>query len=122
MEGVFLLGRNGVTKIEGPRGETPACPEAKWQKGDVVEVRKLRGLMSGGERGAVAAVIPPGFSPDWAWADLHGRPRPLMHQVPHRVVSYILAMEGGRAILFKERYLKATGEKAEVVLGGSHAR
>ena len=112
----YLIGNGQITRLEGPRGETPPCPEAKWQKGDVVEARKLRGLRIAGQRGAVAAVVPPGFSPDWAFADLKGEPRPFMHQVPLRVVSYILAMEGGGAALVRERYLRGTGERAEVII------
>ena len=111
MDGAFLIGNGQITRLEGPHGTTPDCPEAKFQKDDVLKVRQLRGLSVAGQRGVVAAVVPPGFSACWAWADLRGDPRPLMHQVPDRAVTYILAMESGRALLMKERYLLPTGEK-----------
>lgn len=113
MEGAFLIGNGQIMRLEGPRGTTPECPEAKFQKGDVVKCRNLRNFSVAGQRGVVAAVVPPGFSPCWAWADLRGEPRPLMCQVPLAKPSYILAMESGRALLMKEKYLLPTGEKGE---------
>jgi hypothetical protein len=114
MEGVFLIGNGTVTRLVGQVGTTPACPQAKFTAGDVVRLRKLHWLgPEGGQTGVVATVVPPGFSPDWAWADLRKEPRPLMCQVGARVVSYILALESGKALLIKERYLIGTGQRGE---------
>jgi hypothetical protein len=70
MEGAFIFGPGGqMHQIIGQRGETPPCPAAKWQKGDVVAVRRLQWMGDlAGQRGAIATVVPPGFSPDWACA------------------------------------------------------
>jgi hypothetical protein len=109
-EQAWLIGDGQVTRIEGPRGTTPECPEALFRKGDVVRVRRLSHLKHLPEIGAVASVIPPGFSPDWAWADLCGRPRPLMHQVPSKHISYIVAFENDRRPhLLREKYLRPSG-------------
>ena len=64
----FLIGPGGqVTKLQGPRGTTPDCPQAKFQPNEIVRIRRLRHLRHLPEIGAIAAVIPPGFSPDHAW-------------------------------------------------------
>ncbi len=110
-EGAFLIGNGQLTKLEGQRGTTPECPEAKFQKAGVVRVRRLAHLKHLPERGAVVAVVPPGFSPDHAWDDLCGRPRRLMHQVPARIVRYIVAFEGDQTPhLLRERDLLPTDE------------
>jgi hypothetical protein len=93
-EGVFLIGNGMVTVLEGERGVTPECPEAKFQRNAVVRIRRLKHLRRLPEKGAIAAVVPPGFSPDHAWDDLRGLPRRLMHQVAARKVTYIVAFEG----------------------------
>ena len=108
----FLFGPGGqMQEITGPIGTTPPCPEALFKYGDVVRVRRLSYLRHLPEHGAVVAIIPPHFSPDWAWADLCGRPRPLMHQVGARVVSYLVAFEGDRTPhLLREKYLRASDQ------------
>jgi hypothetical protein len=106
---VWLIGNGEMVRIEGQRGITPDCPEALFKINDTVRVRRLKHLKDLPEIGAVAAVVPPGFSPDWAWADLCGRPRPLMHQVPSRHISYIVAFEGDRKPhLLREKYLRVS--------------
>lgn len=108
----YLIGPKGqLTKLTGPRGVTPECPEAKHRVNDVVRIRRLKHLSHLPERGAVVAVVPPGFSPDWAWDDVCKRPRRLMYQAPARAVKYIVAFEGDAAPhLLKETYLLATDE------------
>ena len=39
MEAVFLIGNGQITHLEGPRGTTPECPEAKFKRAEVVRVR-----------------------------------------------------------------------------------
>jgi hypothetical protein len=110
-EGAFLIGNGQISRIIGERGTTPECPEAKFKKRDVVRVRRLKHLKHLPVMGAVAAVVPPGFSPDWAWADLCGKPRALMCRVPARGVTYIVAFEGDPTPhLLREAYLLPTSE------------
>lgn len=91
-------------------GITPACPEAKFSPGDVVQVRRLRHLRHLPEQGAVAVMVPPGFPPEWAMADARGELRPLMTTQPHRTVTYVVAFEGDRVPhLLRESDLKPTG-------------
>ena len=120
MEGAFIFGPNGrMEQIIGPRGTTPECSEAKFKRGDVVRIRRLKHLKHLPERAVVFVAIPPGFSPDWAMADLRKEPRPLMCQVGARVVTYIVGFEDNpRPWLFKERYLLPTGETAETHIEG----
>ena len=41
----FILGPGGrITPLQGPRGTTPECPEAKFKKSDVVRIRRLKHL------------------------------------------------------------------------------
>lgn len=95
----------------GERGVTPACPEAQFKAGDVVRVRRLKHLRHLPERAAVAIVVPPGFSPDHAMADAKGEGRPLMHAVPARTVTYIVAFDNNPVPhLLRERDLEATTE------------
>lgn len=112
IEGGFLIGPGGqFLELRGPTGVTPDCPEALFQKNAVVRVRRLEHLKHLPELGAVVAVVPPGFSPDWAWDDLCGRPRRLLHQVPTNKVQYIVAFEGDQTPhLMRERDLVATKE------------
>jgi hypothetical protein len=106
-ESVFLIGNGEITRIEGSRGVTPECPEALFKLRETIRVRRLSHLRHLPEIGAVVAIVPPGFSPDWAWADLCGRPRPLMHQVPSRHISYIVAFENDKTPhLLREKYLR----------------
>jgi hypothetical protein len=116
-EGAFLLHSNGqMTRLEGQRGTTPPCPEARHQAEDVVRIRRRKHLRHLPEIGAVVVVIPPGFSPDWAMDDLWSKPRRLMCQVGARDVTYFIGFEGDRRPhLMHERDLLPTGEKAAAV-------
>lgn len=98
------------------RGETPPCPAAKFSVGDVVKVRRLKHLLHLSTIGAIAAVVPPGFPPEYAWADATKRPRPLMITRPFRSVSYIVGFEGDtRPFLLRERDLLPSGHsRAEI--------
>ena len=100
-----------MTRLEGQRGATPECPSAKFKKGDVVRVRRLKHLRHLPDIAAIAVVIPPNFSPDWAMADLRGAPRPLMAQVGSNAITYIVGFDGNPTpYLIKERYLLPSDE------------
>lgn len=104
----YLIGPPGtpVMILQGERGTTPPCPEGKFKKNDMVRLRNRRHFSKLPKIAAIAAVIPPGFSPDWALADLRGEPRPLLHQVGSRQITYLVGFEGNRTpYLFKERDL-----------------
>ena len=104
-------GKPIVQVLDAGRGETPACPEAKFKPGDVVKVRRFKHLMEYPEIAAVAVVVPPGFPAEYALADAHGKPRPLMITKPRRCVSYICGFQGDTApVLFDEKYLRPSGE------------
>lgn len=60
------------------RGETPACEAAIFKPGAVVKVRNTKALKNFPREAVVLVAIPPGFSPDWALADLVGEPRPAL--------------------------------------------
>jgi len=94
-------------------GETPLEPSAKFKLGDMVRVR-------GGRQGAVACVIPKGFPPEWAMADLQKKPRPLVTTKPKAGVSYIVGFENDRRpYLYEERTLRpGKGPPAVVKWGG----
>jgi hypothetical protein len=93
MPGCEKCNDTGTIAIRARDGTTPNAPGAKFKTGDVV------------------TVIPLGFSPDWAWADTLGNPRPLMCQVGARHVTYIVAFEGDpRPTLLREKYLLPTRE------------
>ncbi|MDP1628839.1 hypothetical protein [Parvibaculum sp.] len=94
MSDVFLIGKGGISRLTGQRGETPPCPGAKFKRGDVVKVRRNKAVGHFPPELVVLTAVPPGFSPDWALADLVGEPRPLMCRVDERGISYILAREG----------------------------
>lgn len=114
---VWLIGNGQVTRLEGKRGTTPDCPQAKFRKGDIVRVRNTAALRHFPREAVVAVAIPPGFSPDHALADLMGESRGLMVQVGARVVTYILVNEGDRTpYLAKEKDLLPTG-KSPVEVG-----
>jgi hypothetical protein len=85
----FLIGNGKIERIEGRRGTTPACPGARFKKGDVVQPRKLKALAHFPKRLVVLVPVPPGFSPDDALADLMDRPRPLMKQVGSKGITYL---------------------------------
>ena len=107
----FLLGPGGqVSVLTGQRGTTPECPEALFKVGDVVKVRRLKHLRHLPELAAIAVVIPPGFSPDWALADWRGDPRPLMYQVGARCVTYLVGFDNNPTpYLLREGDLRPRG-------------
>ncbi len=75
-------------------GETPPCPEAKFNRGDIVKVRRNKSVGHFPSELVVLVAVPSGFSPDDALADLMGEPRSVMTQVGQRSISYILCREG----------------------------
>jgi hypothetical protein len=110
-EEAFLIGGGKIHRLTGQRGETPPCPQAKFKRGDVVKVRNTKALQHFPREAVVAVAIPPGFSPDYALADLVGEPRPLMEQVGSRVVTYILVRENDpKPYLSRERDLLPSGK------------
>jgi hypothetical protein len=95
------------------RGATPACPSARFNRGDVVKVRKAKALAHFPREAVVAVAIPPGFAPEYALADLVGAPRPLMITRPRRAVTYILVCEGNPTpYLARETDLLPSGKPA----------
>ena len=110
-EEAFLIGAGQIHRLIGPRGETPACPAAKFKRGDVVKVRNTKALTHFPREAVIAVAIPPGFSPDHALADLVGEPRPLMAQVGARSVTYVLVRESDpKPYLARERDLLPSGK------------
>lgn len=96
-------------------GETPPCPDAIFKRGDVVKVRNTKALAHFPREAIIAGAIPPGFSPDWALADLVGEARPALAQVGARKVTYILVVEGGTKVwLAREKNLTPTGKTVEI--------
>lgn len=96
-------------------GVTPPCPDAIFKRGEVVKVRNTRALAHFPREAIVAGVIPPGFSPDWALADLVGEARPALAQVGARKVTYILVVEGDTKVwLAREKNLTPTGKTVEI--------
>lgn len=117
----FLFGAGRVYCIEGERGETPPCPEARFQRGDVVKVRRNKSVGRFPPELVVLAALPPRFSPDDALADLVGRPRPLMKRVGRRGITYILAQEGNSTPYYcRERDILPSG-KEPVEIGSIRA-
>ena len=99
--------------LQGARGTTPPCPEAKFAVQDVVKVKRRKHLAHLPSIGAIVAVVPPGFSPDWALADAAGEPRPLMCLAGEKKVTYIVAFENDLAPhLMREEDLLSTGQKS----------
>lgn len=86
----ILLVRNAGT------GETPPC-DSKFGTGDVVKRRNLKWLAGLPDVCVIAAVVPPGFPPEYALADAKSEPRPLMISRSSRVVRYIVGFEGSAA-------------------------
>lgn len=112
MNEAFLIGGGQVHRLQGQRGETPPCPEAKFKRGDVVKVSRRQGCQHIPAELVVLVAIPRDFSPDFALADLLAKPRPLMHQVGSRSISYILCREGDKTpYLIKERDLRPSGKE-----------
>lgn len=108
----FLIGDGQIHHIVGKRGETPPCPEAKFQRGDVVKVRRNQAVGHFPPELIVLVAVPPGFSIDDAMADLVGKQRPLMKQVGSRKIKYILCCEsGGTAYCCGERDLLPIGKE-----------
>lgn len=92
-------------------GETPPCDSAIFKRGDIVKVRNTKALRTFPREAIVAVAIPPGFSPDWALADLVGEPRPALAQVGARGVTYILVNEGDKKpYLAREKDLLSSGK------------
>lgn len=85
-------------------GETPDCPEAEFEVGEVVIYR--------GERDCVvAAIVPPGFPPEYALADAQGKARPLMISECSRFPRYIVGRQNDRRpYLAFAAQLKSQGE------------
>lgn len=101
-----------VVKNAG-RGTTPDCPFARFGRGDVVKLRKVKAVAGLPAEAVVAAVVPPGFPPEYALADLLKEPRPLMVSVPRRNISYILVNEGDLTpYCVGEIYLLPSGKPA----------
>jgi hypothetical protein len=111
-ESALLIGPGGqVSRLIGARGETPSCAEAKFKRGDVVKVRNTKALAQFPREAVIAVAIPPGFSPDFALADLVGEPRPLMAQVGSRSITYVLVRENDpKPYLARERDLLPSGK------------
>ncbi len=103
------------------RGKTPPCPDAKFKRGDMVRRRKLKWLAHLPEICAIVAPVPPGFPPEYALADISGRPRPLMVSTESRALRYIVAFEGDETPhLLPERVLLPTDlPKAEILWTGA---
>lgn len=92
----FVLGGGNICRIQGEVGKTPPCPAAKYAPGDVVLIRRNRAVGHFPERLVALVAVPPGFSPDYAIADLLNKPRPLMVRRGIRGISYIMVPpEGG---------------------------
>jgi hypothetical protein len=111
-EEAFLIGNGQIMRLEGVRGETPPCADARFKRGDVVKIRNTKALAHFPREAVVAVAIPPGFSPDHALADLVGKPRPLMAQVGARTITYILVRENDpKPYLIRERDLLPSGKE-----------
>jgi hypothetical protein len=121
---VMILGGGNPPLVILNRGHgvTPECPQAKFKRGNVVRVRNLKWLANTPKHAAVFCVVPPGFSPDDAYADALGKPRPVMSQVGSAAIKYIIvgSYGNGRPWLVPERVLIATDEPdVEIVMGGA---
>lgn len=111
----MILNGNALIVIDAGRGETPACPDARFSRGDVVKVRRRKSLSHFPVEAVIAVAIPPGFSPDYALADLVGESRPLMIRAGRRTITYILVNDGDpKPYLARERDLIATEKKVEI--------
>lgn len=73
-------------------GETPIPEDAQFQIGDRVTVFEARNEPR--LSGAIHAVVPAGVSPEYAMADQHEQPRPLMMtRNRKRKTTYIVALD-----------------------------
>ena len=102
--------------LDAGLGTTPACPDARYSKGQVIKRRAVRWLKDRPILASIAAVVPPGFPPEYAMADAFGQPRPLMVTASKRSVHYVVAFDGDpRPALLAEKDIKcATGDVMEV--------
>lgn len=108
----ILIGGGKISVVTGPRGETPPCPDAKFKRGDIVRVRRVKAVRHFPAEMIVLVAVPPGFSPDDALADLTGQPRPLMKSVGRRTITYVLAEVGNpKPYICGERYLLPSGKE-----------
>ena len=111
-EEAFLIGGGQVHRLLGPHGETPACPEAKFNRGDVVKIRNRKALRNFPPELVVLVAVPPGFPADYALADLLNKRRPLMITKPSRTIKYVLCREGDTTpYLIGERDLLTSGKE-----------
>ncbi len=85
----LLLGHVIEIKDAG-KGETPACTDAKFNPGDLVNVRRTKSLAEFPPEMIILKAVPAGFPTDYALADLVGEPRPLMIRAARRCIMYIL--------------------------------
>lgn len=116
-DGVYMIGGGAVRQIIGEHGTTPPCPGARFRRGDVVRVRRNKAVGHFPPELIVLVAIPPGFSPDDAFADLVGSPRHLMKRVGRRAITYILCQENSpKVYLISERDLMPSG-KVPVEIG-----
>lgn len=102
------LGNNTLLINHAGYGSTPECPQAKFKPGNIVKVRrhKARGVP---QLACVAIVVPPNFPAEYALADFHKKPRPLMITGAKRFVQYIVGFDGiEQPHLFAEHALIAT--------------
>ena len=114
---VWLIGNAEMTPVTGKLGTTPNCPDAKFQRGDVVKIRNKKSLRHFPREAVIAVAIPPGFSPDNALSDLLNEPRKLMVQVGSKSITYILVQEGNPVpYLIKERDILPSG-KPKIEIG-----
>lgn len=99
------LGNNTLLVNHAGYGVTPPCSSAKFRVGQVLKAKWRKELCS------VAAIVPPGFPPEYALADLTRAPRPLMITKPKRGVSYIVGFVGDtQPHLYRESHLRTTAE------------
>lgn len=115
----YLIGGGRVSRLIGRHGTTPPCPDAKFQRGDVVRVRRNKAVGHFPPELIVLVAIPPGFSPDDALADLVGEPRPFMKRAGRRRIQYILCRtDDPKPYLCGDRDLIPSGkERVEVEIG-----
>lgn len=100
------LGNNTMLVNHAGYGETPVCPSAKFHVNQVCRAKYRRKELC-----SVVAIVPPGFPAEYAIADLHKKPRPLMIMKPKRTVSYIVGFVGDPVpYLYRESHLTATEE------------
>ena len=96
-------------------GETPPCPDAIFRRGDVVLLRKSRSLPNLPRELIILVAIPPGFSPDWAQADLLNQPRPLAARKGACDVTYFGVKQGDHQLyIAREKDLTPTGKSVEI--------